>query len=132
MSLLLVGDAEMSRLHAQYKGDPSTTDVLTFDLRDKQGSGDEPIEGDIVLCVDEAARQAKQRGHETRIELLLYAVHGLLHLLGYDDHRAADFKRMHAKEDELLQAAGYGAVFNQLQATSSKSQTSFKSKKTKR
>lgn len=108
ITLLLVADEQMCELHGQYKDDPTTTDVLTFDLRE---TADEPIEGDLVLCVDEAARQAKVRGHDTRTELLLYAVHGLLHLMGYDDLRPADFKKMHAKEDELFKAAGYGPVF---------------------
>jgi len=108
VSLVVVDDREMGVLHGQYKNDPSTTDVLTFDLCETSGA---PIEGDIVLCADEAARQASKRGHDTRLELLLYAVHGLLHLLGYDDHADADFRKMHRKEDELLEAAGYGAVF---------------------
>ena len=108
IALLLVADARMCELHGEYKDDPTTTDVLTFDLRE---SPDEAIEGDLVLCIDEAARQAKERGHDTRTELLLYAVHGLLHLMGYDDLRAADFEKMHAKEDELFEAAGYGPVF---------------------
>lgn len=127
VSLVVVDDAAMSELHGQYKGDASTTDVLTFDLREE---GDDPIEGDIVLCADEASRQASARGHDTRTELLLYAVHGLLHLMGYDDHRPADYRRMHRKEDDLLKAAGYGAVFaKKLQTTKSKSQTSSKVKK---
>jgi probable rRNA maturation factor len=113
ITLVIVDDAQMGRLHGQYKDDPSTTDVLTFDLRESPDpDSDEPIEGDIILCVDEAARQAARRGHETRVELLLYAVHGLLHLLGYDDRRAADFRKMHAKEDDLLTAAGFGPVFH--------------------
>ncbi len=108
ITLVIVDDRRMSEMHGQYKDDPATTDVLTFDLRE---SGDEPIEGDIILCLDEARRQAGERGHDIRTELLLYAVHGLLHLMGYDDRRAADYRRMHAKEDELFQLAGYGKVF---------------------
>lgn len=108
ITLVVVDDRRMSEMHDEYKGDPTTTDVLTFDLRD---SSDEPLEGDIVLCLDEAGRQARERGHDTRTELLLYAVHGLLHLMGFDDIRAADYRKMHAKEDELFQLAGYGKVF---------------------
>ncbi len=108
ITLVLVDDEQMAQLHGQYKNDPTTTDVLTFDLRDGE---DDPLEGDLILCIDEAARQAAARGHDTRMELLLYAVHGLLHLIGYDDVKAADYRRMHAKEDELFTAAGHGAVF---------------------
>jgi len=108
VTLVIVDDQRMTEMHGQYKDDLTTTDVLTFDLRE---SPDEPIEGDLILCIDEAARQAKRRQHDTRTELLLYAVHGLLHLMGYDDLRAADYRKMHAKEDELFQLAGYGNVF---------------------
>ncbi|GAB4191908.1 MAG: hypothetical protein Kow00105_06000 [Phycisphaeraceae bacterium] len=109
LGLVVVDDARMSELHDQYLGDPTTTDVITFDMReDKQG----PIEGDLVLCMDEARRQANRRGHDTRLELLLYAVHGFLHLLGEDDHTELGYERMHRMEDELLTRAGFGAVFN--------------------
>jgi len=104
----VVDDAEMGRLHERYRGEAGTTDVLTFDLRDQP---QEPIEGDVVVCLDEARRQAARRGHATRLEVLLYALHGLLHLAGEDDHDPAGFERMHRREDELLTAAGHGAVF---------------------
>jgi probable rRNA maturation factor len=108
LSLAVVGDDEMAQLHQQYKDNAGTTDVLTFDLRD---DATDPVEGDIVICLDEASRQASRRGHDARLELLLCAVHGLLHLVGYDDHAAADAARMHRREDELLTAAGFGPVF---------------------
>lgn len=108
LAVAVVDDAQMIRMHQQYRGEPGTTDVLTFDLRDKQ---DQPVEGDIVICMDEARRQARQRGHDTRLELLLYAVHGLMHLLGEDDHDEAGYQKMHRREDELLTRAGLGPVF---------------------
>lgn len=113
INLAIVDDDRMAECHQQYCGEPGTTDVLTFDLRDEPGRADAdvPIEGDIVLCIDVAARQAQQRGHDTRLELLLYAVHGLLHLLGEDDHDPADYQKMHRREDELLKRAGLGPVF---------------------
>lgn len=108
LSVAIVDDARMASLHQQYMNDPSTTDVLTFDLRDQPAG---PVEGEICICRDEAARRAAERGHELTKELLLYAVHGLLHLLGYDDHDAADHAAMHAKEDELLTRIGVGPVY---------------------
>jgi probable rRNA maturation factor len=108
LNLAVVDDEQMSELHGQYLGIAGTTDVLTFDLRDDP---DQPVEGDIVICIDEARRQAGDRGHDTRLELLLYAVHGLLHLLGEDDHDPADYEKMHKREDDLLTRAGLGAVF---------------------
>jgi len=75
-------------------------------------SAQDHVQGDLVICMDEAARQAVSRGHETRLEVLLYAVHGLLHLLGYDDHNPQDAEAMHRREDELLTAIGYGPVYS--------------------
>ena len=107
LSLAVVGDEEMAQLHEQYTGIAGTTDVLTFDLSES----DEAIEGDIIVCIDEAARQAEQRNHTVNHELLLYAVHGLLHLLGEDDHNEDDYQRMHAREDALLEQLGIGRLF---------------------
>lgn len=120
LTIAVVADDEMARLHEQYTGVQGTTDVLTFDLADQAESdssagpttGAHPIEGDIVVCLDEARRQAQQRGHETRVELLLYAVHGLMHLLGEDDHDEDDYQRMHAREDALLKCMGFGPLFD--------------------
>jgi len=108
LSLVVVDDPAMTTLHREHLGLDATTDVLTFDLRDEPA---EPIDGEIVVCLDEARRQARSRGHPARVEVLLYAIHGLLHLLGEDDHDDDGYQRMHAREDELLEALGIGAVF---------------------
>jgi probable rRNA maturation factor len=108
MGIAIVDAAEMARLHQRYMGKRSATDVLTFDLRDQTT---DPLEGDLVICLPVAIREAAARGHPARLEVLLYALHGLLHLLGYDDHRRADAAAMHAREDQLLAQAGHGAVF---------------------
>lgn len=108
ITLLITDDERMSQLHQQYRGEAGTTDVLTFDLRDEaEGS----LEGDVVICLDEARRQARQRGHDVRMEVLLYAVHGLLHLLGEDDQTPAEARRMHQREDALLAQAGLEPVY---------------------
>jgi len=104
----VVGDEAMTDLHERYKSQPGTTDVLTFDLRD---AGTTAVEGEIVICVDEAARQAASRGRDARLEVLLYAVHGLLHLAGYDDATASQARQMHHREDELLSLAGFGPLY---------------------
>jgi len=109
LSLAVVGDVQMAQLHEQYKDVPGTTDVLTFDLGEDLDA--DSIEGEIIICLDEAMRQAAERGHSVRHELLLYVVHGILHLLGEDDHDPEDFKRMHAREDQILTQLGLGAVF---------------------
>jgi probable rRNA maturation factor len=114
IELTLVDDDTMAQLHGEHCGDPSTTDVLTFDLGDGGPGRDAatPVEGDILICRDEARRQAAARGHDAREELLLYAVHGLLHLLGEDDRDPAAFTQMHRREDQLLTELGVGPRFH--------------------
>ena len=109
LGVTVVHDPEMTDLHVRYCDKPGTTDVLTFDLRDDPG---DPLEGDVVICLDEAARQASERGHAVRDEVLLYAIHGLMHLLGEDDHDPQAYQRMHQREDELLTALGVGPRFD--------------------
>ena len=114
-SIKFVPDEQMADLHWQTLRLPTTTDVLTFDLRDHPHPPHEgsPIELDTVVCLDEARRRAKELGHSLRDELLLYCVHSLLHVQGYDDITHAESRHMHAREDELLNAIGIGPVYTQ-------------------
>jgi probable rRNA maturation factor len=110
--VMIVGDADMKRLHQQTLGIGTTTDVLTFDLRDESGAGEgTDVDLDTVICVDEARRRGREIGQQVREELLLYCVHSLLHVQGYDDRTAAGAWQMHAREDEILRAAGAGARY---------------------
>jgi len=109
LSLALVGDARMSRLHKDFMDVEGPTDVLTFPL-DQNDQGRE-ISGEVIVCVPEAARQAALRGTTIDRELLLYALHGMLHLSGFDDRTDAGFRRMHRMEDDILTQLGLGPVF---------------------
>jgi len=110
LNLVVVDDCRMTELHEQYADHSGSTDVLTFDLRETE---DQPLLADIVICKDRAEEEAGRRGHEIRQELLLYAVHGLLHLLGEDDIQEDDARSMHQREDELLVLAGVGPVYRE-------------------
>lgn len=109
----VIADAEMATMHEEYAGVPGTTDVLTFDMSVDEGNGVPPLDVDLVVCLDEAQRQASARGHgETpQLELLLYTLHGVLHCLGHDDHEEASFRAMHDAEDAILTSIGVGPVF---------------------
>lgn len=107
----VVGDIAMAAAHARYAGVEGTTDVLTFDLAEGSGAAGEGLDVDMLVCVDEARRQATARGHAMERELLLYILHGVLHCLGHDDHDDAAFERMHAEEDRVLEAIGVGKTF---------------------
>jgi len=114
LSVALVGDAAMSRLHEQFMGIAGPTDVLTFPIdEDERGR---IVSGEVVVCVPEARRRARLEGTELRQEVLLYALHGLLHLCGYDDQSPAEFARMHRAEDRILARIGVGAVFHRAKA----------------
>lgn len=101
IDLAVVGRAEMSRLNRRWLGDGRATDVLSFDLSDGGGAG---IYAQIVVCGDMAARQGRRLGLPAQRELKLYVVHGLLHLMGYEDRTVRGAAKMHAREDELLDA----------------------------
>ena len=101
----------MAEAHQRWSGVSGTTDVLTFDLAEGRSAGGEALDVDLLLCADEARRQADARGFPIERELLLYLVHGVLHCLGHDDHDEDAFARMHAEEDRLLEAAGVGATY---------------------
>ena len=109
MAVTIAGDALMRKLHHRYLGDSASTDVLTFEL-DKNNSG-AVVSGQIVICLPVARRAAKIRGIPIEKELLLYALHGMLHLAGFDDRTVAGFNAMHKKEDQILIQMGIGPVF---------------------
>lgn len=124
----VVEDAEMAAAHLEYAEVEGTTDVLTFDMSDRDENPEVPernlgrlctvyerelfcVDTDILICFDEAVRQAARRGYPVEKELLLYIVHGVLHCLGWDDHDDEASEAMHAVEDEVLVKIGVGPVY---------------------
>ena len=106
LSVTLVDDDEMAELHVRFSGVAGPTDVLAFPLADDGGPPLPPelqLLGEVVVSTDTAAREAEARGHAFERELLLYVIHGTLHLLGYDDHEPSARARMHARQDALLE-----------------------------
>lgn len=111
VSVVIIDDTAMSDLHARHLGAASTTDVMTFDLRDSSNPQG-PIDCEIYICLDEAKRRSVERGWPPARELLLYAVHGILHCCGFDDQDPADSAHMHAEEDRILAAIGVGPTYD--------------------
>ncbi len=105
LSIAVVSDAALAELHERYLGDPSETDVMSFDLSDDL---DGPA-GEVVLSLDRARAVARRRGLALGREMALYAVHGTLHLVGYDDLEPAARERMREAERQVLLALGYRA-----------------------
>ncbi|HUF61150.1 MAG TPA: rRNA maturation RNase YbeY [Verrucomicrobiales bacterium] len=86
----LVDDSTMARLHEEFLHIPGPTDVLSFD------------HGEILVSVDTAAEQAPLHGNSLEDEVLLYILHGLLHLAGYDDADAGSAETMAALQEQLM------------------------------
>jgi len=95
----LVDDRTMAELHQRYLGQSGPTDVLSFP------------HGEIVVSADTARREAVARGIPPLHELVLYVVHGALHLAGFDDKKPRQAARMRAEERRILDELGYGDVF---------------------
>ena len=104
LSLLFVDDAYIRKLHNKYRGINSRTDVLAFPMREGEGlPKDSPVLGDVVLSTETAKRESKRRKITLQKEMDMYLVHGILHLLGHDDRRPNDRKRMKVIEAQLLE-----------------------------
>jgi probable rRNA maturation factor len=119
LSIAIVPAREMATLHKTYLHQSGPTDVLTFELeRSPRGR---VTSGEIVVCSTIAKKRARELGHSNAHELLLYAIHGLLHLSGFDDRTDSAFAAMHAKEDEILTRLGIGPIFSPASRTGSAS-----------
>ncbi|MCC9204682.1 rRNA maturation RNase YbeY [Arthrobacter sp. zg-Y769] len=109
LSIILVDEDAIEKLHIEWMDLPGPTDVLSFpmdELRPGTAGRITPagVLGDIVLCPQVAARQARDAGHGTNEELLLLTTHGVLHLLGYDHAEPEEEKEMFGLQRRLLSA----------------------------
>ena len=107
LSVALVDDDRIRELNRRFLGRDETTDVLSFPLPDET---DAALAGEIVASAERAQAVATARGSDAVGELVLYAVHGCLHLLDYDDRASAEARRMHGRASEILTALGYTDV----------------------
>jgi len=98
VSLAVVDDPTIHQLNRQFLSHDYPTDVLSFVLDASEGQ----LEGEIIVSSDTAARAAEQYGWTADDELLLYVIHGALHLIGYDDHEEADRQQMRSAERRHL------------------------------
>ena len=106
ISMVFIDDQKMAVFNERYRGIAGTTDVLSFPMLDDDDNLDELqgefLLGDIVISVPRALEQARGYGHSLGREMLFLAVHGMLHLLGYDHEIEADAMRMRSKEKKVL------------------------------
>ena len=99
IDVAIVDAGEMESLNSRYLDRSDVTDVLSFDL---SRGGSQGISAQIIVCGDVAADEGPRHGLSAQSELMLYVIHGLLHLTDYDDATAAQAERMNARQEELL------------------------------
>ena len=118
VDIAVVGSDEMAGHNRRFLGHRGPTDVISFDLTDdpsfgghapsttRRGGGDGGSRGglsaQLIVCADVARTQGPHHGLSPTRELLLYVIHGLLHVIGYDDQNIRAAAKMHARQDELL------------------------------
>jgi probable rRNA maturation factor len=89
LSIVIINDARMKSINKKYRNKNKTTDVLSFDY------------GEVIVCLNQAKRQAKKEKHSTEQELEMLLLHGILHLAEYDDQTQKDYNIMIKKQKEV-------------------------------
>lgn len=106
VSLIITGDDELERLNREYRGKEGPTDVLSFPYlepdEEKTEQGEDFAVGDIYISLDRAISQAEEAGVKVEMEIALLAIHGLLHLAGYEHDSESDAEVMSQKEQEAM------------------------------
>ncbi|HUQ72535.1 MAG TPA: rRNA maturation RNase YbeY [Planctomycetaceae bacterium] len=115
VAIAFVDDAEIRRINREFLDHDWPTDIISFSYADDESTVTNPaqprgcgreLDGELVVSVETAARCAAAHGWSLHAELLLYCVHGLLHLCGYDDLTDDERPLMRRRERELLAAFG--------------------------
>lgn len=103
-SVIFVDDEEIHNMNRDYRGVDRITDVISFAFEDTADImyNDIRMLGDIYICIPQMKRQAESYGHSEKRELSFLAVHGILHLLGYDHMTEEDEKEMFALQELIL------------------------------
>jgi probable rRNA maturation factor len=147
LSFYVVSAAEIARLNESFLQPQGATDVITFDYGESQRpatrshatrhtqhpsgspcpvtgaeanrhSSPASLHGEIFVCLEQAVSQAREFRTTWQSELVRYCVHGLLHLLGYDDHNALDRRQMKVAENHLVRQLARTFAFQQLASKS--------------
>jgi probable rRNA maturation factor len=99
MNIVFLSKDQIQEMNRTYRDIDKVTDVISFPDQE------EDYIGDIFICLDRAKEQALDYGHSIEREIGFLAVHGYLHLLGYDHHTEAEEKIMFAKQEDILKQA---------------------------
>ncbi len=111
VGLLVTGDTTVRRLNRDYRGLDRTTDVLSFAMENRAGDGfvspPDSVRhlGEVIISYPQAVIQAQDQGHAGEREVAILAVHGILHLLGYDHEQPEPARAMRAREAAILNSS---------------------------
>jgi probable rRNA maturation factor len=111
LGIIILTARDMALANQQHLGHEGATDVITFPYGEP---ADPCLAGDLLICLEVAESQARAFRTAWQEEVVRYAVHGVLHLCGYDDRGGADRRRMKAEENRLLKALRKEYDFAQL------------------
>ncbi len=116
LSVMICDAPVIHELNRTYRNVDAPTDVLSFALNEgdeEDCAEEEAALGDIVINIDRAAEQAKEYGHSREREIAYLAVHGFLHILGYDHYEEEEKKEMRAAEEAILSACGLTRIVSE-------------------
>ncbi|MFO3787640.1 rRNA maturation RNase YbeY [Bacillus mojavensis] len=113
VSVTIVTNEDIQQINKEYRGKDTPTDVISFALEEEGvdeveivGAEMPPVLGDIIISADRTREQAEEYNHSFKRELGFLAVHGFLHLLGYDHMTKEEEEEMFTKQKDLLDAYG--------------------------
>jgi probable rRNA maturation factor len=113
VSVTIVTKERIQEINSEYRQKDAVTDVISFAMEEMGedeteiiGGEETRFLGDIIICLDVAKEQAEEYGHSIEREMGFLAVHGFLHLLGYDHMNEADEKAMFGRQEEILEQYG--------------------------
>ncbi|MCY8311465.1 rRNA maturation RNase YbeY [Bacillus spizizenii] len=113
VSVTIVTNEDIQQINKEYRGKDTPTDVISFALEEERegeveivGAEMPPVLGDIIISADRTREQAEEYNHSFKRELGFLAVHGFLHLLGYDHMTKEEEEEMFTKQKDLLDAYG--------------------------
>lgn len=108
LSITFIDDTVMQELNRRYRGKNKPTDVLSFSMNEEiqEDGGKVLLLGDVVISLETAARWAESAGRDLTTEVVQLAVHGTLHLLGFDHQNDEEAARMDVAEREIVKSLG--------------------------
>ncbi len=102
VSVYIVGSSKMKKLHREFFNDPSDTDCISFSQYEGTRVKASRLLGDVFVCWNQVCKQAKQYNQKPKEELYYCIIHGILHLLGYDDVEPEAKKKMFLMQDRIF------------------------------